>query len=98
MKNQQITSSGYCKFLSQQLKNSRKNGNSDTWLYDIDLKQCKIKKTLEFSTVQIQGTIEQKPCEDIMIIKDLSGKVKLTNCENAFISKTPLIEGKQIKQ
>lgn len=83
----------YPKFLSHQLRNSKKNENSNTWLYDILVKQHNIKKTLEFLTVQIQGIIDQKPCDDIMILKDTSGKFKLINCENALRSKIPLSQG-----
>lgn len=69
------------KFLIKDLKCCRKV-EGDTWEYDITVhvETQELKKIVNFNLVYIQGFIDQKPCDDVMILRDCTGKVKLTNC------------------
>lgn len=87
----------YPKLLIKDLKQSKRNNENNTWFLDLkhSINNKIFKKTIQFSTVQIQGILEQKISEDVMIIKDPTGKIKLTQCGKANGPKDNIMEGKR---
>lgn len=74
------------KFLTNELKQCQKQ-SEDNWTFNIkgQYENMKTDKTIKFNKVYVQGFIDQKPCDDVMILRDITGRVKLSNCSSAVV-------------